>query len=274
MPSPQAPDNALPPPVVLLGQVLAGAVPFKAENNVSDTYRGLILTDAGERTAIIKDLPPKELANEVLGAAIALGLGLPVPPPYLALAHPDRFVASKGPVLGDGRLVYASVDVAQPQVAFLYKNGGGARVLARLAQWRELGKLYGFDALVANIDRHAGNILFSGDREVWVIDHGWCFTGPNWSSGDLTPPDKVVPSKLNGWLTPALDDRQRTVVAAGAAHIENDTAKFDLRVLASTNHVAALLTEGDLDAVLTFLDGRCRHVPRLAANTLGLDWLV
>ena len=72
MPAPQGRNNALLQPVVLLGQVLAGAVPFKVENNVTDTYRGLILTDAGERTAIIKDLPPKELANEVLGAAIAL----------------------------------------------------------------------------------------------------------------------------------------------------------------------------------------------------------
>ncbi len=272
--TPQGQDNALLQPVVKLGQVLAGAVPFKVENNVTDTYRGLILTDAGERTAIIKDLPPKELANEVLGAAIALGVGLPVPPPYLAWAHPDRLVTSKGPILGDGRLVYASVDVAQPQVAFLYKNGGGARVLARLAQWTELGKLYGFDALVANIDRHAGNVLFSGDREVWVIDHGWCFTGPNWGPADLTPPDKAVLSKLNGWLTPALDDRQRTVIASDAAKIESDAARFDLRLLALTNHVATLLNEGDLDAVLTFLNGRCPHVPRLAANTLGLEWLV
>jgi hypothetical protein len=260
--------------LVLLGQVLAGAVPIKVANNVSDTYRGLILTEAGERTAFIKDLPPKELANEVLGAAIAIRLGLPVPPPYLAIARPDRLNARKGPVLEGGRLVYASVDVAQPQVAFIYNNGGGARVLARLAEWQELGKLYGFDALVANIDRHAGNILFSGDREVWVIDHGWCFTGPNWDPSDLLPPDKAVPSKLSTWMTPALDNKRRTEIATSAANIETDAAKFDLRLLASTNYLATLLTEGDFDAVLTFLDNRCRHVPRLAANTLDLDWLI
>jgi hypothetical protein len=153
------------PSIVKLGRVLAGAKPFKA-NNINDTYRGMVLTDDGEKISFIKDLEPKELANEVMTAAIGLMLGLPVPPPILALASDDRLLAKKGPVFEDGRLVFASADVAQPQVAMLYISGGGEKVLLRLAAWSQLGRLYGFDAFVANIDRHAGNILFSGDREV------------------------------------------------------------------------------------------------------------
>ena len=104
--------------IVRLGLVLAGATPFKADN-INDTYRGAVLLDDGERTAIIKDLEPKELANELLGAAIGTLLGLPIPPAVLAFASADRLAASKGPILNDGRLVFASVDVGQPQVAAL-----------------------------------------------------------------------------------------------------------------------------------------------------------
>jgi hypothetical protein len=272
-PTESAPGNPSTAPTVLLGRVLAGATPFTV-GNITDTYRGVILTDHGERTAVIKDLPIKELANEVLCAAIGLRLGLPVPPPYLAWAHPDRFQARKGPELGEGRLVFASVAVEQPQVAMLYNNGGGAAVLNRLAAWRALGRLYGFDALVANIDRHAGNILFSGDREVWLIDHGHCFTGPNWRAADLSPPDRSVPSRLSEWLTPVLDDSKKTTTARDAAQVETDVSRMDLRDLALANHMAVLLSGDDLDAVLGFLDERHPHVPRLAAMTLGLGRLV
>ena len=54
--------NQVTTPVIQLGRVLAGAIPFK-ENNINATYRGIVLTAEGERTAIIKDLEPKELAN-------------------------------------------------------------------------------------------------------------------------------------------------------------------------------------------------------------------
>lgn len=259
--------------VVGLGRVLAGATPFK-ENNINATYRGIVLTAEGERTAIIKDLEPKELANKVLVAAIALLLGLPVPPPVLAIATPDRLAAEKGPQFGEGRLVYASIDVNQPQVAVLYAQGGGKRTLERLAQWPELGSLYGFDALVANIDRHAGNILFSGDREVWIIDHGHCFTGPKWNASDLRPADRPTVSRLKEWLTPVLDYRARNEKAAQAASVETKTQTIDLSAVAIANYMSDLLSETDLDAVLEFLNGRYRHVPRLAAQALDLERLV
>lgn len=260
-------------PVVQLGRVLAGATPFK-ENNINATYRGMVLTANGERTAIIKDLEPKELANEVLVAAIAVLIGLPVPPPVLAIATPDRLAVENGPRLDDGRLVYASIDVDQPQVAMLYKQGGGRKVLERLAQWADLGRLYGFDALVANIDRHAGNILFSGDREVWIIDHGHCFTGPRWDVSDLQPADRPIVSKLKEWLTPILDNRTRNEKAAEAVSVEIATETMDLNAVALSNYVSELLTETDFNAVLKFLNGRYRHVPRLAAQALDIERLV
>lgn len=259
--------------VVELGRVLAGASPFKL-GNVNDTYRGLVWTDRGERTAIIKDLPPRELANEVMAAAVGTRLGLPIPPACLALAATEALATSKGPTIPGGRLVFASIDVGQPQVAMLYRAGGGPSLLARLAQWAQMGRLYGFDALTANTDRHAGNLLFSGDREVWLIDHGWCFTGPNWQPSDLSPVDRPVRSRLSEWLTPALDEEQRRAASRVAATVELDAAGLDLRAIAEANHLADLLTSGDLEAVLSYVQGRCSHVPRLAADTLAIGTLV
>ena len=219
-------------------------------------------------------MPPKELANEVLSAAVALSLGLPVPPPYLAYADPSRFEAINGPQLGQGRLVYASVDVAQPQVAMLCQERGVAAVLARLAKWQMLGRLYGFDALVANVDRHAGNILFSGKNEVWLIDHGYCFTGPSWGPADLSLPDRETPCRLTQWLTPSLSDEQRRTRAGEAAGIELDAMRIDVRDLASINHVASLLEDSDFEAVISFLSDRPPYVPRLASGALGIGALV
>lgn len=259
--------------IVGLGQVLAGAQPFSL-GNINDTFRGIILTTHGERSAIIKDLDLKELANEVFVAALGIQMGLPIPPPYIALAMPDRLDVQKGPAFGGGKLVYASVDVAQPQVAMLYSQGGGPAVLHRLAQWRELGRLYGFDSLVANIDRHAGNVLFCGYREVWLIDHGWCFTGPEWQPEDLVAPDCAVTSRLSEWMTPALNAGQRYATASVAATVQEVARQINFKALVEANHVADLLTSGDLEALLYFLQNRCPHVPRLAASTLGIEKLL
>jgi hypothetical protein len=260
-------------PIVNLAQILGGATPFKA-GNINDTYRGVIWTGTAERTAIIKDLEPRELANEVLCAALGIRLGLPVPPPFLALATPERLAAAKGPEVAGGRLLFASADVSQPPVAMLLQPNAAPAVLARLAQWSQMGRLYGFDALVANIDRHPGNLLFSGDREVWVIDHGHCFTGPRWSVSDLTPPDRPVVSRLAEWMTPALAEDRRKLTASAAAVVESDGRSVDLRGLASTNHLASLLNQGDLEAVVCFIGDRLAHVPRLAAQSLEIGMIL
>jgi hypothetical protein len=259
---------------VKLATVLGGATPFKA-NNINDTFRGLVQTDTGERPAIIKDLHAKELANEVLVAALGLTLGLPVPAPYIGLATPDRLPAQKGPEFDGGRLVYVSVDVQQPQVAMLCAAGVPVHaVLARLAQWADLGRLYGFDTLVANVDRHAGNLLFCGNKEVWLIDHGHCFTGPAWSAEDLEPADKSVPNRLNEWLTPSLDDTKRTAVAGKAATVPGEVSRMDLRALAEANYVANLLNDGDFEAVVAFVRDRCASTPKLSAASLGVGLVV
>jgi hypothetical protein len=256
--------------LVGLAQVLDGAQPFKM-GNVSDTYRGLIRRFDGEDCpAILKDLPVKELANEVLAAAVGIVLGLPIPRPYLALATPDRLKTSKGPLINDARLLFASTDVKQPQVAMLLEGSLAPVVLQRLAMWPGTGKLYGFDALVANVDRHAGNLLFSGDHRVWLIDHGRCFTGAAWQTADLAQPSIPTRNRLKEWLTPVLNMAARSLAAGGASTIPVDLAGVDLKEVAAANHVSDLLSDGDFQAVVEFLIGRQTYAPGLAAAALDM----
>lgn len=260
-----------------LARVLAGATAFN-EDNVSDTYRGLIATtDGNQVSAIIKDLPPLELANEVLVAALGLALGLPIPQPYLALATPERFSASKGPEAEGGRLVFASTDVKQPSVRALalkigQTNGAAlADLVARVAAWARIGELYGLDELVANVDRNAGNLLFAGDNAIWLIDHGRAFTGPDWVLADLLPADKPIPGKLAEWLTPDLKSHQKTAAFGQVAGLSSAAAAVDLIGLAKDNYLDAILEEPLFDAVLAFLKERSISLPQLAATALAID---
>ncbi|MFX4377524.1 hypothetical protein ABTA44_20965, partial [Acinetobacter baumannii] len=56
---------------ILTGTVMADVERFEIDN-VSLTYRGSVQVEGGDQlVAIIKDIPAKELANELLAAAIA-----------------------------------------------------------------------------------------------------------------------------------------------------------------------------------------------------------
>ena len=269
-----ASDNPGTEVFIRLATVLAGAVPFK-EGNVNDTYRGQILSDdSSTHLAIIKDLDQRQLANELMAAALAKAAGLPIPQAYLAVGAPAVVAARKGPLQPDGsRLLFASADARTPPVAQLYIGTAPDAVRARLADWDGIGALYGFDAWIANIDRHERNLLFSGDREVWLIDHGHCFSGPQWKPTDLDPP-RDYQNRLRDWLTPAMSDARRAAVAATAAALEGRISVLDPSHIGQLNQVIGFLDSGDFSALTTFLKARCQHVPRLAAKALNIAMAV
>ena len=204
-------------------------------------------------------------------AALAEAAGLPVPQSYLAVASPPALVTSKGPQLHDGsRLVFASADARTPPVAQLYLGGAPDAVKNRLAEWGGIGGLYGFDSWIANIDRHERNLLFSGDKEVWLIDHGHCFSGPQWKPADLDP-SRTYPSRLQQWLTPAMSSARRTAVAGSAASMEACFSTINPNHIGQLNRVVDLIDGGDFGALVEFLRSRCQHVPRLSAETLNIS---
>jgi hypothetical protein len=199
--------------------------------------------------------------------------GLPVPTGHLVQTSPSVLRASKGPILPDGsRLCFASEDVSAPCIAQLYVANNPAvasRLRQKLADMPLVGSMYGFDAWVANIDRHERNLLIGGSRGIYLIDHGHCFTGPSWSAAGLKS-DATYDSRLKSWLTPVMTVSQRSARAGEAAMIPGMYDGLNFHALAAANHVSNLLSENDLNALVKFLEDRKAHVARLAADALNM----
>ncbi len=260
-----------------LARVLPGAIPF-SHGNINDTYRGLILTTNGQvRSAILKDLSTIELANELLATCLIRSSGLPTPEVYLTLATPNNLMASKGPIWeGEGRLVFASVDVKTPNItrrAQILDDFGQRLLLQEFASWVDLGKLYGFDAWVANIDRHPGNLLFGNSDEVWLIDHGHCFTGPTWLPADLIS-SQMFQNKLAMWLTPYLQLSERTQLGKTAGEFAAALLRIKLEDILKVSRVEALLQPNFVTAVEQFLKERATKVVFHANSALKIPSLI
>ncbi|MEE8609666.1 MAG: HipA family kinase [Sphingomonas aquatilis] len=262
--------------VVEFATVLPGAVAF-SEGNVSDTYRGQVLrADMSTANAIIKDVPPKEMVNELISFVLARQLLLPIPDLLLAQAAPSDLPATKGALTRDGRrLVLASVDVSVPSITFRYTEDvpGRARLLAAVTAWPPLGRLYGFDAWVANTDRHAGNLLFGSGAEAWLIDHGYAFTGPAWESSALDPL-AMYRHRLGEWLTAFLTVDGREMRARQAGALEADLRLIDIESAMRAAHADRFLDSADVAALSGFLSTRVNEVARLASSALGTPVLI
>lgn|GEM_PF-1290846 len=257
---------------IRLASVLAGAQPFK-EGNVNDTYRGQILTaESTTCSAILKDLEPKELCNELLASACATALGLPIPTTYLAVVRDNNLPAKKGPKTVDGLpLVLASADVSTPSLIFRLKAVNPGQILGLLKEliaWADLGKLYAFDTWIANIDRHAGNLIFGGKDAIWLIDHGHSFTGPKWTAGNLDPSTDYI-NRLSEWLTVHMSEDEKANHAGIAAALCQDISALDIAAMLADSGVEPYLTEADRKALNTFLEKRKSETPAKSAKALN-----
>lgn len=262
---------------IQLATVLPGAKGFK-EGNVNDTFRGqVLLADGTVKGAILKDLDQKQLSNEVLTSVLARAAGLPTPDVYLALVRGSDLPVTKAPQLQDGnRLVFASVEVKVPNITF---RATGASVdeqqqlLRDILEWGDLGHLYAFDAWIANIDRHPGNLLFGGKKEMWLIDHGHCFSGPAWEPSDLDP-DADYRNRLSEWLTGHFTLDQKRKRSSEAAKFSEVIASIDVAESRRRSRIEAILPSAYVVAVENFLRGRTHKVPVHANRALGVPTLV
>lgn len=262
---------------IQLATVLPGAVPFK-EGNVNDTFRGQILLADGEvKSAILKDLEPKQLCNELLGSTLANATGLPTPDAFLAVVRAGDLSVAKGPVLADGnRIVFASADVKVPNVTHRLTQAPATDLhisLKDLIEWDRLGELYAFDAWIANVDRHPGNLLLGQKNEVWLIDHGYCFSGPNWQSDELNP-DAQYRNRLGEWLTRWLTASEKQQRAAEAAAFSGPIAQIDIAAWSEASRIEQFLAPTEVTAAANFLSLRVAAVPREASRALDVPRLL
>jgi len=262
---------------IQLATVLPGADRF-SEGNVNATFRGqILLSDGSVQGAILKDLDARQLANELIVSALAKHVGLPTPDSYLALVRNGDLSLAAAPALPDGnQIVFASVDVKAPNITFRIRTAPPeqhGRLMKEILEWRYLGGLYGFDAWVANIDRHPGNLLFGKNGEFWLIDHGHCFSGPRWTGADLKSDGNYI-NRLSQWLTSEMSDNQKKKRLDEVFSKTKDFASIDISSIENNTWVVYLLNKNEALALSRFLDGRIEHVPLHASAALGMGLLV
>lgn len=254
-------------------RVLHGAVPFKA-GNINDTFSGMfLLPDGSRRHGVLKDLNVQQLVNELLAAVLGQALGLPIPNAYLGFAPNGTLPAKQCPLLsGAGHLVFVSEDVGTPNLTQQVIAGGPvieALLINALRNWLSLGQLYAFDAWIANTDRHPGNLLIDGPANIWLIDHGHAFTGPNWQPHHLNP-ILAYQHRLSEWLTARLSPAQKSSKGHDAAVFATKIATVPVQQALSDSGVDSLLPPPSVVALKDFLMKRVQHVPKHAKDALGV----
>ena len=264
--------EASPPRFIRFGTVLAGAQPFSFNNNINSVFRGQVMLASGAIvTAFIKDLDAREFANELLAAALGLRLGLPIPTPIIASAGAGSVSASRIALPGTSdHLVFASHAIGATPVLQMLRDAGphAAAIIDAIAKWDALDSLYGFDAWVANIDRHRGNLLLSGQGDVWMIDHGQCFTGPAWQASALAA-GVSVRNRLAEWLTPSLTGKRRSEVQSGAETLAAEASQISISQLGDAEVLSGVLG-ADFNAIVAYLEARSALVPDFSKAALGL----
>lgn len=260
---------------IRFARILEGYKVFKdpAEENNNSTFRGQIETTENEiRNVIIKALPSKELANEIVANIIGLTAKLDVPEFYLAESSPNHHEFSNAAVFDGQYLLFCSCDVAAPSVATLFQTDESVdktalRVVAERLARHDMANLYEFDEWTANVDRHHANMLLGGSK-LWLIDHGNCFTGPRWKRDKLDPSVRYR-NKLEKWVTPYLNEEEVSDAVSKVGKLQKLALGWDLRKTIMNDILLDLLEAEDVEKLTMFLEQRIPLMRDFAIQAFG-----
>ena len=169
----------------------------------NETYLGVVRSHSGLHNAYIKPLSGRQLINELVVSVLARSLSLPVPQGFLVIFSqadlPGSQVLGQVPRAGDGEFLgFACSEVKSLSLARRAKSDKALALL--IAKNIELLKdTLIFDEWVANVDRHYNNILVTSNNALSLIDHGHCFTGPDWKTSDLRHADSYNNRRIYSW---------------------------------------------------------------------------
>ncbi|TNL51647.1 HipA family kinase [Acinetobacter bereziniae] len=148
---------------------------------INPLWRGYVVTSDHKITkAYVKQIGNvNELYKEVLCSLLGRAIGIDTPEPLIVKVeadHPD--IPNNGE-----QLFFGTEDCESPSFSrFMTNNKANEE---QLLNYEKLHEIVSFDELIANTDRHSGNILFNG-VEYNFIDHGRTF-----------PPDFAYNTPMN-----------------------------------------------------------------------------
>lgn len=258
-------------PTIELANVVPGATFLGAEDKgVNETFVGSIDTISGRYRAYIKVLGGRQLVNELLSSTVGRAVGLPIPQGYLLKVLPTDLPESVVLKKHNSEvLAFGTRDVGQPSLKRRIKKEGNSVLSTLFTSWKEWETAVIFDDWIANVDRNPGNLLIGGPGEVWLIDHGHSFTGPEWKEADLIP-DKIFPNKLGDHHFPTLTLPERMAVRDKAGNLSSNFGLVDPDAALTASLSDKLLSISELKAIKDFLRLRVAKLVDIVSFRLGI----
>lgn len=263
--------------MVSMGLLAPGANPLSASKGkgINETWKGRVhLLDGSTVPAYVKLLDHRQLANELFGSELARAVGFQVPEAYLIridkAQHTAMFTQLKIPV--DQVIAFGSRDVGVQSLARRYRDEGmsfATWFVQHCTRWK---RVVSFDGWVANVDRHFGNALVGGPDEMWLIDHGHCFTGPAWAEHKLAPNVQVanrLVSDLNHFLT----NEVRDAIADEASDAQKLFELANVDGVFDDSNAASFISPTERKALIDFIEQRKARVLELVNAALGRPML-
>lgn len=204
-----------------------------------------------------------QLHAELVSSVLGRSLGVKIPEPYLVVIRPEAkppFEITE-PILGFGTAAVAGHSFA--------RLGNFSSVLNTL---KNIDLVAAFDQLIANADRHLGQMLYDG-RDHWAIDHAQSFGGSTWGQLGLPSPEIDI---IN-WLLERSDYGERLGIDEPARHALR--AKTNKSFYPLVGKVDGLLREAGLERMVNeqalrdlynWLEKRISHAVVQICQKIGL----
>lgn len=268
MPSP------IPLPKIRIGNVVPGAVLLEPDRKgVNETFIGLIELPEGRLRAYIKVLQHPQLVNELISTALGRAVGLSIPEGFLLTAVAEDLPESHMLANYAGEaLIFGSAEVASLSLRRRFVKPETEIMAELLRKWKGWVKAAIFDELIANPDRHSGNLLLENYDRVWLIDHSHSLTGPFWKEADLIP-ETVVANQLADEGFPRLSLPERIRVRDETNELIKLFKAIDADTVMQSCHLNLLLTSSEYNAIKIFITERVSLLLKLICNRLGMPLL-
>ena len=242
---------------------------------VSETWKGTIITESGPTISFVKILTDQQLISEIVCALVGRAINLAIPRPFLVKVEKDVLPNSGKWVAGiTSCLGFGSEDAGVHNFKRFFSNSSKKheKLSSMLQSWPDFRRATFFDELIANTDRHLGNILFEKKDKFWLIDHGHALTGPQWSIQSLQY-NVQVRNKLLEIAVPQLNIDQRAEWGEAAKKEAQDYQVIDFPNLSTRGRLNECATIDQGNAVIDFFVGRAKNFVSLAYQKLGIPLL-
>ncbi len=254
----------------------AGSIAANPVGSYNQTRLAYIYNDEEpEIYAVVKALPLKQLANELVAAAFLEALGLRCPRSYLVLSHEEDSFSNNAPLHSSGlRMYYGSSFIKHPIfVQKIREDAQGA--VATILNYPEWGDVVAFDEWIANVDRHSHNLLFDG-KDFIMFDHDRCLSGLDWNIDDWVADKSYHPHDFVPWLHELMPLPLRERAAERATLLSASATGVDVEAALKSSLIEEL--GGEISAALApmreFLSERVTHLPKLTGARLNVGGLV